>query len=164
MNVAKEGDCAIDVADAMERVSCTDPRARYQVLRAVPDASRDAADNRCDDVPGTTVEYRWTLEDPNAVVKGLSDDVQFCLGAAGVDPQTSTDLARVGDCLRENPALGWARVSCSDPSANHRVLHRVDSLVAEEIACQNVPELNAIFSNRVQDNSKRSYVLCIGPR
>lgn len=36
--------------------------------------------------------------------------------------------------------------------------------MAEEIACQNLPDLTAIFSNRVQGTMKRSYVPCIGPR
>ncbi len=167
INVAAVGDCFTDIeSQDVRRIDCTDTSAEYLVISR----EEDAIDlgNDCSDAPGSTSSYSWDLEQtgdgPLVSVSNMSRDILFCLGPAGVDPQTSPDTAHAGDCLRETAAdPGWAKVDCASPEATHRVVERVDNaFLSVDIACASAD--GATSGIEQQGSGLDGYVLCLAPR
>ena len=168
INVAAVGDCFSDIqAQDVHRLDCTDPSAEYQVLSRDEDSFDTGLG--CSETPGTTSSYSWDLQEtgdaPLASVNNMTRDIVFCLGPAGVDPQSSPDTAQVGDCLRETAEdPGWAKVDCSAPEATYQVVERVDNaFLTVEVACASA---EGATSGIEQDggNGLSGYVLCLAPR
>jgi hypothetical protein len=171
INVAKEGDCVVGVAanSDVHRVGCADPTAESVVLRRIENATTIAGMDQCSDVPGTNSSYSWDMvttgDDPYGLskIEGMGVDLLFCLGPAGVDPNTSPDTAQAGDCLAETSGdPGYAKVDCGAPDATYRVVERVDGgFMGVELACGSSPEATSGIQR--SSGSFDGYVLCLAP-
>jgi hypothetical protein len=170
INVAKDGDCVVGVAanSDVRRVDCADPTAEAVVLRRIEKATTIAGMDQCSGVPGSNSSYSWDMvstgDDPyglNSIDK-MGVDLLFCLGPAGVDPNSSPDTAQVGDCLAETSGdPGYVKVDCGAPDAAYRVVERVDSgFLGVDLACRSAPgATSGIQRNAGLDG----YVLCLAP-
>ncbi|OLT08994.1 hypothetical protein BJF78_06535 [Pseudonocardia sp. CNS-139] len=171
VNVAQVGDCLSGVdagsgqgGDDVHRVDCADPAAGAQVISRQEDVFELGFE--CDDVPGTTATYAWSLDTTSSTGIITTDidstDVLFCLGPAGVDPATSPDTAQAGDCLRETgDPTGYAKVDCGAPDAAYRVVERVDvPFIGVDLACGDVPAATGGIQSQ---GGLDGYVLCIAP-
>lgn len=169
INVAQVGACLTGIdarsgtaSDDVRQIDCADPSAGAQVLSRDEDVF-DIGTGPCDDVPGSTAGYSWSLNQTSStgpVTPTINNtDVQFCLGPVGVDPATSPDAAQTGDCLREiaeDP--GYAKVDCGSPEAAYRVAERVDNaFLTVEVACGSVD--GAVSG--VGRSGLGGYVLCL---
>lgn len=170
INVAKEGDCVVGAraSSDVRRVDCADPTAEEVVLRRIEKAPTIGGMDQCSSVPGTSTSYSWDMVstgDRNGLssVDGLAADLLFCLGPAGVDPNTSPDLAQVGDCLTETSGgSGYAKVDCGAPDAAFRVVERMDNgFGGFELVCGSNPEVTAGLETG--QGSLDGYVLCLAP-
>ncbi|MCO1655569.1 LppU/SCO3897 family protein [Pseudonocardia humida] len=168
VNVAAVGDCLSGVdpgsgTGEARRVDCADPGAEAQVITREEDVFPVGFE--CDDVPGSTGSYSWALDQTSSSGVITSNigvtDVLLCVGPAGVDPQTSPDAARAGDCLRETgDEVGYAKVDCGAPDAGYRVVERVDGgFLPAEVACRSV----AGAESGIGRSGLEGYVLCLAP-
>jgi hypothetical protein len=172
VNVAAVGECLAGVdartgvggAD-VHRVDCADPTAGAQVVSRTEDTLPIGFE--CDDVPGSTASYSWNLVETggtNPMPPSLdTTDVLFCLGPAGVDPQSSPDNAQAGDCLRRTGAEpAYAKADCSAPEATYLVVERVDtSFMPIEVACSSA---SGATSGIQSQGGFSGYTLCLAPR
>lgn len=167
INVAQKDDCVTGTngdVDDVERVACDAPEAEAVVLEVVKDAANVGLDDGCSDVPGTRSSYAWSLnltgDSALASLQGYSDDLLFCLGAIGVDPQAAVELARAGDCLTELPdAQGYAIVDCGSPEAVLKVIEYVDSGILDaSMACRNA---EGATSGIEGGETLNGWVLCV---
>lgn len=158
INVAAEGDCVVPEGDDAKRLPCTDPAAKFQVVKRLT----DAIDMGCNEVQGTTQTYGWSLK--SSSVPNVGNDVLLCMAPVGYDPATAADSAQTGDCLREtgNPDVAYQKVDCGAPDAALKVLERSDSAILDaQLVCQNVDGVKSSLSNKSPDGLS-GYVLCLG--
>ncbi|GAA5135452.1 hypothetical protein GCM10023320_65020 [Pseudonocardia adelaidensis] len=164
INTAQLGDCAYTEGDGRShvRVDCADPAAQLQVLHRVEGYA--VALNECASVPGTTVEYEWRLDGKGGLAQLSLDNIYFCFGPAGVDPQTFVELARPGDCIAETGATPeWVIVGCSAPEVAYRVHGRADGWAAAVTACQDTPAATMRLMENGRGPMQEPFTLCLGP-
>ena len=128
---ASVGDCATyekGASSPYKKADCADTAATYVVLKVV------SGDEECKDVAGAE--------------RSISKDGggESCFGLKGVDPQTSINVAKEGDCLAVvgNDAH---RASCDSPDATHKVLRRLtDVSTAAKDPCEDLQEYTDSYS------------------
>jgi hypothetical protein len=172
INVAQPGDCVagVETNSDVRTVDCADPTAESVVLERIQDASTlSFGGDDCSSVPGASSSYSWDMVTTSGgsmnlgAIEGLSVDLLFCLGPAGVDPSTSPDTAQTGDCLAVTSGdPGYAKVDCADRSATYRVVERVDNaILGVEVACASAPDATSGIQR--ERGPLDGYVLCLAP-
>lgn len=159
-NLAVPGDCLSDTAGSdVRRVPCTDPAAVFRVLERTEEP--DPFGDFCGGVRGSTASYVWKITS-DAVPSSLIPGITLCLIEADRDPLASPDLAQVGDCLNEAADEDRARVDCSAPEAEYRVLYREDTVLLDITSvCSGVPGVTSGVSR--ETGLADGYTLCLGP-
>lgn len=175
VNVAQPGDCLSEIdrtptrpgqqsespRQTVRRVDCASSEAVYRVINRLQASNLLNFNDECADTPGTTATYTWWLHDDEAIA-GIQNQIVFCLSPKDVDPQSSPDLAQVGDCLATaSNSRDLVRVDCGDPQARYRVLHRDDNAaLGAELACRRVPGTISHFHKPL--GLAKGYALCLG--
>jgi hypothetical protein len=86
-----------------------------------------ADDAKCHDVPGVTEAY---AEEHGSL---------YCLGPPDADPGKAINTAQVGDCAaRYGSNKPLARMDCSNPDADFRILHRIAGVTPSGRECDTV--------------------------
>lgn len=168
VNTAQPGDCLTRLETEppegqrpphARRVDCAAPEAVFRVIaRVAGDSSRD---DECAATPGAGVTYAWWIQDEPAPADHR-DEIVLCLSPKDVDPQTSPDLAQVGDCMGPSDATGeLVRTDCANPRAQYRVLHRDDHApLGAQAACRGVRGAVGHFYKPL--GGARALALCLG--
>jgi len=163
INTAQVGDCASAEGDGRpySRVDCRSSAAQLQVLHRVEEYM--VALNACASIVGTVAEYEWRLEGKGMMQLSL-ENIYFCLGPAGVDPQTFIEAAQPGDCIAESGGdPEWVIVDCGTPNVAYRVHGRADGFAAVVTACQDVPAATTTLTGNGRGPVREPFTLCLGP-
>jgi hypothetical protein len=131
---------------------CTSAGATFRVLKVLDQA---ASSEDCYDVAGAEgKDYDATT------------DTFLCLGPVDVDPRTAVNVAQPGDCVTDVEASEVKRVSCTDPTAAYRVLHRVEDGSPLGTDCGDVIGSSVTWSWSFQSGLglDRKVVFCLAPK
>jgi hypothetical protein len=148
------GDCATfesGLSEPYRKADCADDAAAYVLLEI-------RVDGDCVEVPG-------------AVKSMTVDGAEFCFGDKGVDPATTVNAAREGDCVAM-VAGEVTRTPCASAATTHIVSRRLTDLsaAAAEQGCANVEDLDVRYGwswSNVDTGRPPDYydvVLCLSRR